>query len=265
MLAIMELNGTSAIVMGGASGLGEATARMLAAAGVHVVIADLNEEAGKQIAAEIGGQFAKTNVTDEDDVVAAVAAAEASGRPLRVAVNCAGIGFASRTVNRDGSPHDLASFTKVIAVNLTGTFNVLRLAAAAMAKTAPADADGQRGVIINTSSVAGIEGQTGQIAYSASKGGIIGMTVPAARDLSVIGVRVNTICPGVIFTPIYKAIASGGRDADEFLARLAAPVVFPKRLGRADEFGHLVRSLIENDYMNAEVVRFDGGIRFQPK
>ena len=129
----------------------------------------------------------------------------------------------------------------MIAVNLTGTFNLLRMAAAAMAETAPADADGQRGVIINTSSVAGIEGQTGQIAYSASKGGIIGMTVPAARDLSVIGVRVNTICPGVIHTPIYKSIASAGRDADEFLARLAAPVVFPKRLGRADEFGHLVR------------------------
>jgi NAD(P)-dependent dehydrogenase (short-subunit alcohol dehydrogenase family) len=265
MLAAMELNGTSAIVTGGASGLGEATARVLAAAGAHVVVADLNEDAGKQVAAEIGGQFAKTNVTDEDAVLAALAAAEASGRPLRVAVNCAGIGFAARTVNRDGSPHDLAAFGKVIAVNLTGTFNVLRLAASAMAKTEPVDADGQRGVIINTSSVAGIEGQTGQIAYSASKGGIIGMTVPAARDLSVIGVRVNTICPGVIFTPIYKSIAGGGRDAEEFLARLAAPVVFPKRLGRADEFGHLVRSLIENDYMNAEVVRFDGGIRFQPK
>jgi NAD(P)-dependent dehydrogenase (short-subunit alcohol dehydrogenase family) len=265
MLAIMELNGTSAIVTGGASGLGEATARVLAAAGAHVVIADLNEELGKQIADELGGQFAKTNVTDTDAVVAAVSAAEASGHPLRVAVNCAGIGWAERTVNRDGSPHGLDTFSRIIAVNLTGTFNVLRLAAAAMAKTEPADADGQRGVIINTSSVAGIEGQTGQIAYSASKGGIIGMTVPAARDLSVIGVRVNTICPGVIFTPIYKSIASGGRDADEFLARLAAPVVFPKRLGRADEFGHLVRSLIENDYMNAEVVRFDGGIRFQPK
>jgi NAD(P)-dependent dehydrogenase (short-subunit alcohol dehydrogenase family) len=261
----MELNGTSAIVTGGASGLGEATARVLAAAGAHVVIADLNEESGKRIADELGGQFAKTNVTDTDEVVAAVGAAEASGHPLRVAVNCAGIGWAERTVNRDGSPHGLDTFSRVIAVNLTGTFNVLRLAAAAMAKTEPADADGQRGVIINTSSVAGIEGQTGQIAYSASKGGIIGMTVPAARDLSVIGVRVNTICPGVIFTPIYKSIASGGRDADEFLARLAAPVVFPKRLGRADEFGHLVRSLIENDYMNAEVVRFDGGIRFQPK
>ena len=263
MLAAMELHETSAIVTGGASGLGEATARVLAAAGAHVVVADLNEEAGKQVAAEIGGQFAKTNVTDEEDVHAALAVAEGSGRPLRAAVNCAGIGFAARTVGRDGSPHDLASFGRVIAINLTGTFNVLRLAASAMSKTDPVDADGQRGVIINTSSVAGIEGQTGQIAYSASKGGIIGMTVPAARDLSVIGVRVNTICPGVIFTPIYKSIA--GQDADEFLARLAAPVVFPKRLGRADEFGQLVRSLIENDYMNAEVVRFDGGIRFQPK
>ena len=230
-----------------------------------MVIADLNEELGKQVAEEIGGRFAKTNVTDEEDAAAAIAAAEGSGHPLRVVVNCAGIGYAARTVNRDGSPHDLASFAKVIAVNLTGTFNVLRLAASAMAKTEPADADGQRGVIINTSSVAGIEGQTGQIAYSASKGGIIGMTVPAARDLSVIGVRVNTICPGVIFTPIYKSIAGGGKEADEFLARLAAPVVFPKRLGRAEEFGQLVRSLVENDYMNAEVIRFDGGIRFQPK
>ncbi len=261
----MQLNGTSAIVTGGASGLGEATARMLAAAGSHVIIADLNEEAGKQVAAETGGLFVKTNVTDEDAVLAAVGAAEDSGHPLRVAVNCAGIGFAARTVGRDGTPHDLGAFARVIAINLTGTFNTLRLAASAMAKTEPVDADGQRGVIVNTSSVAGLEGQTGQIAYSASKGGIIGMTVPAARDLSVIGVRVNTICPGVIYTPIYKSIASGGKDADEFLARLSAPVVFPKRLGRADEFGHLVKSLIENDYMNAEVIRFDGGIRFQPK
>ena len=261
----MNLNGTSAIVSGGASGLGEATVRGLAAAGATVVVADLNADRGKAVASEVGGVFAQTDVSDEASVQAAVDAAAALGAPLRVAVSCAGIGWAARTVGRDGSPHDLASFGKVIAVNLTGTFNVLRLAASAMAKTEPVDADGQRGVIINTSSVAGIEGQTGQIAYSASKGGIIGMTVPAARDLSVIGVRVNTICPGVILTPIYKSIAGGGRDADEFLARLAAPVVFPKRLGRADEFGHLVRSLIENDYMNAEVVRFDGGIRFQPK
>src|SRR6202041_35954 len=182
-------------------------------------------------------QFVKPTFADEDSVSELVSPAAAVGRPLRVAVNCAGIGYAARTVNRDGSPHDLAGFTRVITVNLTGTFNVLRIAAAAMAKTEPADADGQRGVIINTSSVAGIEGQTGQIAYSASKGGIIGMTVPAARDLSVIGVRVNTICPGVIYTPIYKSIAGGGRDAEEFLAKLAAPGVFPERLGRPDGLG----------------------------
>jgi NAD(P)-dependent dehydrogenase (short-subunit alcohol dehydrogenase family) len=265
MLRLMELNGTSAIVTGGASGLGEATARVLAQAGVHVVVADLNEEAGKQIADEIAGTFAKTNVTDPDSVQAAVDSAVASGKPLRVAVSCAGIGWAERTINRQGFPHTLEPWEKVLAVNLTGTFNTMRLAAAAIAKTEPADEDGQRGVIINTSSVAGIEGQTGQLAYSATKGGIIGMTVPAARDLSVIGVRVNTICPGIIRTPIYKGIAGEGRDAEEFLQKLASPVVFPKRLGRPDEFGHLVRSLIENDYMNAEVVRFDGGIRFQPK
>jgi NAD(P)-dependent dehydrogenase (short-subunit alcohol dehydrogenase family) len=182
-----------------------------------------------------------------------------------VAVSCAGIGWAQRTVGRDGSPHDLGSYQKVIAVNLIGTFNLMRLAAAAMARTEAADADGQRGVIVNTSSVAGLEGQTGQIAYSASKGGIIGMTLPAARDLSVIGVRVNTICPGIIDTPIYGAISGDQAAADAFKAKLAAPVVFPKRMGRPDEFGQLVRSLIENDYMNAEVVRFDGGIRFQPK
>ena len=257
----MELNGTSAVISGGASGLGEATARVLAAAGATVVIADLNESRGKQIADEIGGQFARTDVTDEASVQAAVDLAVATGEPLRTGVSCAGIGWASRTVGRDGTPHDLGAFQKVIAVNLIGTFNVMRIAAAAMSKTEPADADGQRGVIINTSSVAGIEGQTGQIAYSASKGGIIGMTVPGARDLAAIGVRVNTICPGIIDTPIY-----GFREgAEEFKARLVAPVVFPKRMGRADEFGHLVRSLIENDYINAEVVRFDGGIRFQPK
>ena len=257
----MELNGTAAIVSGGASGLGEATARVLADAGATVVVADLNEDNGKRVAAEIGGQFARTDVTDEASVRAAVETAAATGSPLRVAVSCAGIGWAERTVARDGSPHDLASFTKVIAVNLTGTFNLMRIAAAAIATTEPADEDGQRGVVINTSSVAGIEGQTGQLAYSASKGGIIGMTVPAARDLGVIGVRVNTICPGIIDTPIYGF----NENAEEFKARLVAPVVFPKRLGRPAEFGHLVKALIENDYVNAETVRFDGGIRFQPK
>ena len=265
MLRLMELNGTSAIVTGGASGLGEATARILAQAGAHVVVADLNEESGKKIADEIDGTFALTNVTDPDSVQAAISAAVASGKPLRVAVSCAGIGWAERTINRHGFPHTLEPWEKVLAVNLTGTFNTMRLAAAAIAQTEPADEDGQRGVIINTSSVAGIEGQTGQLAYSATKGGIIGMTVPAARDLSVIGVRVNTICPGIIRTPIYKGIAKDAAEAEAFMQKLAEPVVFPKRLGRPEEFGHLVRSLIENDYMNAEVVRFDGGIRFQPK
>jgi NAD(P)-dependent dehydrogenase (short-subunit alcohol dehydrogenase family) len=265
MLRLMELNGTSAVVTGGASGLGEATARVLARAGAHVVVADLNEERGKSIADEIGGTFSPANVTDPDSVQAAVDAAVASGKPLRVAVSCAGIGWAERTINRQGFPHTLEPWEKVLAVNLTGTFNTLRLAAAAIARTEPIDEDGQRGVIVNTSSVAGLEGQTGQLAYSATKGGIIGMTVPAARDLSVIGVRVNTICPGIIDTPIYKGIAKDPAEAEAFKAKLAEPVVFPKRLGRADEFGHLVRSLIENDYMNAEVVRFDGGIRFQPK
>jgi NAD(P)-dependent dehydrogenase (short-subunit alcohol dehydrogenase family) len=257
----MNLNGTSAIVSGGASGLGEATARELAQAGALVLVADLNAERGAKIADEIGGVFARVDVSDEESVAAAVGAAAALPAPLRVAVSCAGIGWASRTVGRDGSPHDLAAYRKVIDINLIGTFNLMRIAAAQMATTEPADADGQRGVVINTASIAGIEGQTGQVAYSASKGGIIGMTVPAARDLAAIGVRVNTICPGIIDTPIYGT----GEGSEEWKARLAAPVVFPKRMGTAAEFGQLVRSLIENDYMNAETIRFDGGIRFQPK
>ncbi len=257
----MDLNGTAAIVSGGASGLGEATARALAAAGATVVVADLNDERGKRVADEIGGQFARTDVSDEASVQVAVDLAATAGPPLRTAVSCAGIGWAARTVSRDGTPHDLASYQKVIAVNLIGTFNLMRIAAAAMAKTEPADSDGQRGVIINTSSIAGIEGQIGQIAYAASKGGIIGMTMPAARDLSAAGVRVNTICPGIIDTPIYGF----HEGAEEFKAKLVAPVVFPKRMGQPEEFARLVRALIENDYMNAEVVRIDGGIRFQSK
>ncbi|GAA3135320.1 SDR family NAD(P)-dependent oxidoreductase [Streptosporangium carneum] len=257
----MDLNGAAAIISGGASGLGEATARDLAAHGATVVVADLNEERGKSLADELGGVFVKTDVSDEQQVQAAVDAAVATGRPLRVVVNSAGIGWATRTVNRDGSPHDLASYRKVIEVNLIGTFNLMRIGAAAVAKTEPIDDDGQRGVIVNTASVAALEGQTGQVAYSASKGGIVGMTVPAARDLAAVGIRVNTICPGIIDTPIYGFNA----NAEEFKAKLVAPVVFPKRMGRPSEFAHLVRSVIENDYMNAEVIRFDGGIRFQPK
>jgi NAD(P)-dependent dehydrogenase (short-subunit alcohol dehydrogenase family) len=257
----MDLTGTAAIISGGASGLGEATARALAAAGSTVVIADLNADRGEAVAAETGGKFVQTDVADEASVTAAVEVAAALPSPLRVVVNCAGIGWAERTVNRDGSPHSYATFRKVIDINLIGTFNLMRIGAAAVARTEPVDADGQRGVVINTASVAGIEGQTGQLAYSASKGGIIGMTVPAARDLAAIGMRVNTICPGIIDTPIYGT----GPASEEFKARLSAPIVFPKRMGTAAEFAQLVRSLIENDYMNAEVIRFDGGIRFQPK
>ncbi|HEU5029574.1 MAG TPA: SDR family NAD(P)-dependent oxidoreductase [Spirillospora sp.] len=257
----MDLNGVSAVVSGGASGLGEATVRALAAEGAKVVVADMNEDKGKKVADEVGGVFVKTDVSSEEQVQAAVQAAVDTGAPLRVIVNSAGIGWASRTVGRDGTPHDLASYETVIRVNLIGTFNLMRIGAAAISQTEPADADGARGVVINTASIAGIEGQTGQIAYSASKGGIIGMTLPAARDLAAIGVRVNTICPGIIDTPIYGE----GEAADAFKAKLAAPVPFPKRMGKASEFAHLVKSLIENDYMNGETIRFDGGIRFQPK
>ncbi|HEY2130075.1 MAG TPA: SDR family NAD(P)-dependent oxidoreductase [Streptosporangiaceae bacterium] len=257
----MKLNGTAAIISGAASGLGAAVARRLAAAGVKPVVADLNEEQGKAVAEAAGGLFVKTDVADEHSVTAAVQAATSQGVPLRIVVNCAGIGWAARTVGRDGTPHDLASFRKVIDINLIGTFNLMRIASAAIAQTEPVDADNLRGVVVNTASVAGLEGQTGQIAYSASKGGIIGMTVPAARDLAAIGVRVNTICPGIIDTPIYGTSPT----SDEWKAKLAAPVVFPKRMGTSDEFAQLVQALIENDYMNAEVIRFDGGIRFQPK
>ncbi|MBV9093889.1 MAG: SDR family oxidoreductase [Streptosporangiaceae bacterium] len=257
----MDVNGTAAVVSGAASGLGEATARVLAAAGATVVVADRSDDAGKRVAEQIGGIFVPTDVTDEASVQAAVDAAAAAGPPLRIAVSCAGIGWAARTVGRDGTPHDLAGFGTVIGVNLIGTFNVLRLAAAAIAMTEPADGDGQRGVIVNTASIAGIEGQVGQIAYSGSKGGIIGMTVPAARDLASVGIRVNTICPGLFDTPIYGS----GEGAEGFKARLVTPVVFPRRMGRPDEFARLVRTVIENDYMNAEVIRIDGGLRFQPK
>jgi len=257
----MELTGTAAIISGGASGLGEATARALATAGSTVVIADLNADRGAAVAAEVGGKFVQTDVCDEASVTTAVGVAAGLGSPLRAVVNCAGIGWAERTVNRDGSPHSLAPFRKVIEINLIGTFNLMRIGAAAIARTEPVDADGQRGVVVNTASIAGLEGQTGQLAYSASKGGIIGMTVPAARDLAAVGVRVNTICPGIIDTPIYGT----GPASEEFKAKLAVPVVFPKRMGTAAEFARVVRSLIDIDYMNAEVIRFDGGLRFQPR
>ncbi|MEM7409723.1 MAG: SDR family NAD(P)-dependent oxidoreductase [Myxococcota bacterium] len=256
----MDLNQTSSIVTGGASGIGQASAKRLAALGAKVVVVDLNEEAGKETASEIKGEFVKADIADEAQVQAAVDAASAMG-PLRSLVNAAGIGFAGRTVNREGEPHPLDRFEFVVRVNLVGSFNCLRLAAAAMSKTDPIDGDGQRGAVVNLTSVAAFDGQIGQAAYSASKGGVVGMTLPIARDLAAVGVRVNTIAPGLIDTPIYGS----GEGSDQFKARLGQSVLFPKRLGYADELASMVAELITNPYMNAEVVRVDGGIRMPPK
>ena len=258
----MELNGISAIVTGGASGLGEATARQLAARGAKVVIADMNAEKGNALAGEIGGKFVTVDVTNTEQVIAATDAAKELG-PVRALVNCAGIGWATRTVGKGGydTAHDLDVFNKVIQVNLVGTFNCIRIGATAMAETEPVDEDGTRGAIVNTASLAAFDGQIGQAAYSASKGGVVGMTLPIARDLRAIGVRVNTIAPGLIDTPIYGS----GEASEAFKAGLSKDVQFPKRLGKADEFATLALELITNDYMNAETIRIDGGARLGPK
>lgn len=258
----MELANSSALVTGGASGLGEATVRALAARGVKVVIADVNDAGGEALAAELGAVFCHTDVTDTDEVCAAVDAA-AEMAPLRALVCCAGIGFAGRAIGRDGayaSAHPLAAFERVIRINLVGTFNCVRLAATAMSRQAP-DADGQRGAIVNTASVAAFDGQIGQAAYSASKGGIVGLTLPLARDLAAVGVRVNTIAPGLIDTPIYGS----GEGSDQFKAHLAKDVVFPRRLGTSGEFASLALELLTNSYMNGETVRLDAAIRLPPK
>jgi NAD(P)-dependent dehydrogenase (short-subunit alcohol dehydrogenase family) len=256
---MLDIKGASAIVTGGASGLGEAIARLLAERGAKVVVADLNETVGKQVAAEIGGVFAKTDVADEAQAQAAVDAAGKLG-PLRVLVNCAGLGSAARTIDRQGKPFDLKTFEFVIRVNLIGTFNMLRLAAAAMSKTEP-QADGERGAIVNTASVAAFDGQIGQAAYSASKGGVVGMTLPIARDLAAVGIRVNTIAPGLVDTPIYGK----GEASEAFKANLARSVLFPNRLGTSEEFASLALEILTNSYMNAETIRMDGGIRMPPK
>jgi len=255
----MEINGAAAIVSGGASGLGEATARALAEAGAIVTIADLNEERGAALATELGGVFVQTDVSDEASVAAAVTAATDTGAPLRIAVSCAGIGTSGRIVNKDGEPHRLDVFQKIIQVNLIGTFNMMRLAAAAIAKTEPLGPDGERGVLVNTASVAAVDGQVGQVAYSASKGGVVGMTLPVARDLSVVGIRVCTILPGTMDTPLF------GMASDAVKAGLAKDVLFPKRMGTPEEFGALVRSIAEISYLNAEIIRLDGGVRMPPK
>ncbi len=255
----MDINGAGAIVSGGASGLGEATARALAAGGAIVTIADLNEDRGKAVATDIGGVFVRTDVSDESSGAAAVDAATDTGTPLRIAVSCAGIGSAGRILNRDGSPHDLPSFERVFRVNVFGTFNLMRFASAAIATTEPLAPDGERGVLVQTGSVAAEDGQVGQIAYGGSKGAIVSMTLPAARDLSVVGIRVCTILPGTMDTPLF-ALAN-----DEIKAGLAKDVLFPKRMGTPEEFGGLVRHICENTYLNAEVIRLDGGVRFPPK
>jgi len=258
----MEIKGTSAIVTGGASGLGEATANLLASRGSRIVVLDMQDDRGEAVAAKVNGAFVKADVADADQVIAAVEAAKEMG-PLRVLVNCAGIGFAQRTVGRDGtydSAADLDAFVRVVKINLIGTFNCVRLAATAMSATDPLDS-GERGAIVNTASVAAFDGQIGQAAYSASKGGIVGMTLPLARDLAAVGVRVNTIAPGLIDTPIYGS----GEQSEQFKERLKRDVVFPDRLGYSEEFASLALELVTNSYMNGETVRLDGAARLAPK
>ena len=259
-MARIDLNGSSSLVTGGASGIGEASARQLASAGSRVVIADLNEERGQTVASELGGLFVRCDVTSVEDADTAVAAASEMG-PLRALVNSAGLGHPGRTINRDNEPMELKHFEFVIRVNLIGSFNVLSRAAGAMAKTEPLNDDGQRGAVVNMASVAAFDGQIGQAAYSASKGGIVGMTLPVARDLSAVGVRVNTIAPGLIDTPIYGE----GEQSDAFKAHLGQSVLYPRRLGSGEELAFMVMELITNPYMNAEVIRVDGGIRMPPK
>ena len=251
----MRINDTAAIVTGGGSGLGAATARALAERGAHVFALDLPDVV-EQAAAVDGVTHVATDVTDADQVQTAVDRAADSGSPLRIAVNCAGIGPSQRVAGRKG-PHDLDLFRKVVEINLVGTFNVLRLAAAAMGRTEP-DGD-QRGVIVNTASVAAHEGQIGQAAYAASKGGVASLTLPAARDLASVGVRVMTIAPGIVDTPMLATVGEEVRQG------LAEGVPFPKRLGRPEDYAQLALDVVEHDYLNGEVIRMDGALRMAPR
>jgi NAD(P)-dependent dehydrogenase (short-subunit alcohol dehydrogenase family) len=256
----MQIDGSAAFVTGGASGLGEATTRMLTARGAQVTIFDLPRSKGAELAKELGKRclFVPGDVTSEEAVSGALDEAIASFGPLRGIVNCAGIGSASRTVGKDGKPFDLAIFTRTIQVNLIGTFNVIRLAAARMVGNAP-NADGERGAIVNTASVAAFEGQIGQAAYSASKGGVVGMTLPIARDLARHGIRCCTIAPGLFETPLLMGLPQPARDA------LAASVPFPPRLGRPPEYAALACHILENPALNGETIRLDGAIRMAPQ
>jgi 3-hydroxyacyl-CoA dehydrogenase / 3-hydroxy-2-methylbutyryl-CoA dehydrogenase len=255
----MLIDGSSALVAGGASGLGEATVRRLHSGGAHVTIADLGEERGSALATELGERvgFVRADVTDPDQVQSAVDAAAAASGGLRISVCCAGIGWAERVAGKRGA-HKLESFETVMRVNLIGTFNVLRLAAAAMLGNEAA-ASGEHGVCINTASIAAYDGQIGQIAYSASKGGIVAMTLPAARDLADAGIRVCAIAPGTFDTPLLGALPEATREA------LGHAIPFPSRLGRPDEFAALAAHIIENEMLNGEVIRLDGALRMPPK
>jgi NAD(P)-dependent dehydrogenase (short-subunit alcohol dehydrogenase family) len=255
----MDVKGAVALVSGGASGLGEATVRALIEAEAKVVIADMNAERGEALAQELGPHavFVKTDVSDADQVQAAIDKAVSLGA-LRAAISCAGIGPAARIVDKEGKPHDLGTFQKVIAVNLVGTFNMMRLGAAAMAKNQP-DSDNHRGVIINTASIAAFDGQIGQVAYSASKGGVVGMTLPVARDLARLGIRVNTICPGTMDTPLLASLPEAARQS------LAAAIPFPSRLGYPREYAALAMHILANNYINGECIRIDGSLRMAPK
>ncbi len=253
----MQIKNSVFLITGGASGLGAATARMAVENGGKVVIADLQVDAGEKLAKELGGRFVKCDVTSEADGKAAVDTAVKDFGGLHVLVNCAGIGTAERTIGRDG-PHSLAHFSKVVGINLIGSFNMIRLAAFAMANAGP-NAAGERGVIINTASVAAYDGQIGQAAYSASKGGIVGMTLPVARDLSRNGIRVCTIAPGIFETPMLMGMSDEVRDS------LGKMVPFPSRLGRAPEYAQLARQIVENEMLNGETIRLDGAIRMAPK
>jgi NAD(P)-dependent dehydrogenase (short-subunit alcohol dehydrogenase family) len=252
----MDLHNATAIVTGGASGLGEATARKLAERGARVYVLDL--PAAIEAAEEHEGIFyVGTDVTNGDEVERAVEQAAGGSQPLRVVVNCAGIGPSARILSKHGR-HDLALFAKIVQVNLLGTFNVTAVAAEHIAKTTPL-ADGQRGVVVNTASVAAFDGQIGQAAYSASKGGVVGLTLPAARDLAQHGIRVNTIAPGILETPMLATVS------EEYRAGLAASIPFPQRLGRPEEYGDLAAFIIEHDYLNGETIRLDGALRMAPR
>lgn len=253
----MRLIGASALITGGASGLGLATARRLSAAGAHATIADLPSSAGGAIAEELAGSFVATDVTDPEQVRSAVETARTRG-PLRAAVSCAGIAPPGKILDRDGRANPLDDFARIIAVNLIGAYNVTALAAEAIGDTDPLE-NGARGVIVNTASVAAFEGQIGQAAYAASKGGVHSLTLPAARELARHGVRVCTIAPGVIETPLMRGLSEAAQES------LAAQVPFPPRLGDPDEFAALVQHIVENDYLNGETIRLDGAIRMTPR